>query len=241
MIAYLKRYKSKGYYDFHEGWIIPTTGGTPIQITDSSYHVTGPIWSPDGKMIAFNSRKDPEGDNINQVLIVSIGEDGRPLDSSVAIKLPHETFLIPAGWSQSNKIGLQMVNPRYQAIYTVPFSGGKSTQVTPEGWGNNPCWSMDGKKILFRWADRFAAIPATGGEMSIIPVNSEEKTIMALPGGGNISFGAGQYKGISALKAAHRLPQGPPWKQVFIAERPPGIQQHEVEVSGELPVLKSVI
>jgi Tol biopolymer transport system component len=184
-IAYLKRYKSKGYYDFYEGWVIPTSGGTPIQITDSSYQVTGPIWSPDGKMIAFNSRVDPEGDNINQILIVSIGEEGRPLGSPVEIKLPHETFLIPAGWSKNNKIGLQLVNPRYQAIYTVPFPGGKATQVTPEGWGNNPCWSMDGKKVLFRWADRFASIPAAGGEMSIIPVNSDEKTFMALPGGGN--------------------------------------------------------
>jgi len=184
-IVYVKRYKSEGYKDFYEGWVIPTAGGTPIQITDSSDHVTGPVWSPDGKMIAFNSRMDPERDNINQVLIVSIGEDGRPLGSPDVIKLPQITFLIPAGWTQSNKIGLQMVNPRYQAIYTVPFPGGKATQVTPDGWGNNPCWSMDGEKILFRWTDRFASIPATGGEMSTIPVSSDEKTYMALPGGGN--------------------------------------------------------
>jgi Tol biopolymer transport system component len=202
-IAYLKRYKSKGYKDFHEGWVIPVTSGTPVQITDSSYHVAGPIWSPDSKMIAFNSRMDPEGDNINQILIVSIGEDGRPLGSPVEIKLPHETFLIPAGWSQSNNIGLQMVNPRYQAIYTVPFHGGKATQVTPDGWGNNPCWSMDGKKILFRWEARFASIPAEGGEMSITPVHSNEKIYMALPGGGNDISPDGKYIVFAGAKKNH--------------------------------------
>jgi Tol biopolymer transport system component len=184
-IAYLKRYKSKGYRDFYEGWVIPVNGGKSIQITDSSTHVESPVWSPDGMKVAFNSRKDPERNDIDQVLIVSIGKDGEPQDSPKIIELPQITYLIPAGWSQDNKIGYHLVNPRYQAIYTVPFPGGKATQITPEGWGNNPCWSMDGGKIFFRWEDRFASIPAVGGEMSFTPIHSDGKIFMALPGGGN--------------------------------------------------------
>jgi Tol biopolymer transport system component len=184
-IAYLKRYKSKGYYNFFEGWVISVTGGTPVQVTDSSTHVESPVWSPDGMKIAFNSRKDPERSDIDQVLIVSIGKDGKPQDFSKTIKLPKNIYQIPAGWSQYNKIGYHFVNPRYQAIYTVPFTGGKATQITQEGWGNNPCWSRDGKKLLFRWEDRFATTPAEGGEMSFTPIQSDEKIYMALPGGGN--------------------------------------------------------
>jgi dipeptidyl aminopeptidase/acylaminoacyl peptidase len=38
-------------------WIVPTTGGAPIQLTQSG-HDSSPVWSPDGKMLAFLSSRD---------------------------------------------------------------------------------------------------------------------------------------------------------------------------------------
>lgn len=184
-IAYVKRYRSKDGKRLSEGWVIPTTGGTPIRVTDSSKHINGPVWSPDGKMIAFTYRKDLNR-NIKEVLIVPVSENGRPLNSQEVIELPQETFLITAGWSLNNKIGFHLVNPRYQAIYTVPLSGGKATQVTPEGWGNNPCWALDGKRLFFRWDNgKIAFIPAGGGEVSLVPIQSDKEIYEVLPGGGN--------------------------------------------------------
>ena len=186
MIAFVKRYQSTNGKNLSEGWVIPSTGGTPIRVTDSSKHVIGPVWSPDGKMIAFTWRKEPASSEINEILIVPVSENGKPLNSSKVFELPQQTDLISAGWSQNNKIGYHLENPRYQAIYTIPFSGGKATQVTPEGYGNNPCWTLDGKRLFFRWDTGIIAyVPAGGGEVSIVPIQSDEKIFMALPGGGN--------------------------------------------------------
>jgi dipeptidyl aminopeptidase/acylaminoacyl peptidase len=48
-------------------WVVPTDGGTPIQLTQSG-HDTSPVWSPDGKMLAFISSRSGE----SQVYILPI-------------------------------------------------------------------------------------------------------------------------------------------------------------------------
>ena len=184
-IAYVKRYQSKDGKRFLEGWVIPSSGGSPIRVTDSSKYAFGPVWSPDGTMIAYMCKEDPRTGGGNEILIVPLSKDGRPLDTQKVIELPQNFYLISAGWSLNRKIGFHLENPRYQAIYTVPLSGGKATQVTPEGWGNNPAWSSDGKRLFFRWdTGTIASIPAGGGEVSLVPIQSKERIFTALPGGG---------------------------------------------------------
>jgi Tol biopolymer transport system component len=185
-IAYVKRYQSKDGKRFMEGWVIPASGGTPVRVTNSYKYILGPVWSPDSKMIAYILIKDPTQAEVNEVLIVPVSENERPLNSQKVIELPQQPYLISAGWSLDNKIGLHLLNPRHQAIYTVPLSGGKATQVTPEGWGNNPCWAPDGKRLFFRWdTGTIAFIPADGGEVSSVPIRSDERIFTALPGGGH--------------------------------------------------------
>jgi len=48
-------------------WVVPTDGGTPIQLTQSG-HDTSPVWSPDGKMLAFISSRSGE----SQIYILPI-------------------------------------------------------------------------------------------------------------------------------------------------------------------------
>ncbi|HEY2546879.1 MAG TPA: hypothetical protein VGI46_12500, partial [Candidatus Acidoferrum sp.] len=56
-------------------WIVPTNGGAPQQLTQSG-HDSSPVWSPDGKSIAFLSSRS--GDS--QVYILSMeGGEAKPL------------------------------------------------------------------------------------------------------------------------------------------------------------------
>ena len=56
-------------------WIVPTSGGAPVQLTQSG-HDSSPVWSPDGKTIAFLSSRS--GDS--QVYLLSMeGGEAKPL------------------------------------------------------------------------------------------------------------------------------------------------------------------
>lgn len=56
-------------------WIVPTTGGAAAQLTQSG-HDSSPVWSPDGKTIAFLSSRS----GASQVYLLSLeGGEARPL------------------------------------------------------------------------------------------------------------------------------------------------------------------
>ena len=185
-IAYVQCYKdSSARYYFSNIWVIPSKGGTPAKVSNfQSGQAMGPVWSPDGKMIAFLRR--PEGQNPKELWIAPVTDKGNPSASAQKIDLPLESFHAFAGWSPDNKIGLQLMNPEYETIYTVNSKGGIATQVTPQGWNSYPKWSPDGKKIFFR-GDRgmIAYVPAEGGVIDSIPIQSEFQMHTAVPGSGN--------------------------------------------------------
>jgi len=201
-IAYVKLYRSKERRLVKDIWVIPASGGTPVLFSDLPGRGRGPVWSPDGKMIAFN--REPGVDNeSNEIWIVPVSEDGKAAAAPTKIKLPLSTYDFLAGWTSDNKIGLNLQNPPHRAIYTVPASGGNAVQVTPAGWPCHPRWSPDGKRIFFRW-DGIASVPSEGGEISIGPLDADSKISEALPGGGNAVSPDGEKIVFSGAKMVFR-------------------------------------
>ena len=52
-------------------WIVPTAGGTPRRVTTNPASDSGPAWSPDGKRLAFVSRRD--ADKAAQIYVIDVG------------------------------------------------------------------------------------------------------------------------------------------------------------------------
>jgi Tol biopolymer transport system component len=188
-IAYVKRYLSEPGKTQTDVWVMPASGGSPVQVSDCpSGRARSPVWSPDGKMIAFNL---DWGDATSKELwIIPVAENGKPLAPPSKIELPLETNHMIAGWTPDNKIGLHLMNPEHNAVYTVPASGGKAVQVSPAGEPENPRWSPDGKRIYFRgvregYGSNISSVPAGGGEVTIVPFCPDEGISESAPGGGN--------------------------------------------------------
>jgi len=161
-------------------------GGEPVLVSDLPGRPKGPVWSPDGGMIAY--LQDTEDDNVTRDLrIVAISENGNPLGDPTRIELPFRTITPLIGWTVDNRIGILARDKKQEAIYTVSPNGGKAAQVSPAcGVASHPRWSPDGKQIYFRGSTgNIAFVPSGGGKPVDVPFETEKQIVVAVPGGGN--------------------------------------------------------
>ncbi len=188
-IAYAQRIESEGGRFKQDLWVVNEDGGNPVRLTDASSQFLGPVWSPDGGMIAFIHHPGSTNDS-TEIWIVPAPLNAQGPGDPVKIEMPNSAdYNMIAGWSSDNKIGLLMENPFHQAVYTVSAEGGKATQITPEDQGEGyPCypkWSSDGEKVFLRWGrGDIVSVPAQGGELTIVHDRANTKVLTGIPGGG---------------------------------------------------------
>ncbi|MCK4858510.1 MAG: serine/threonine-protein kinase, partial [candidate division Zixibacteria bacterium] len=147
-------------------YVINVLGGQPILVADLPGCESYPIWSPDGRMIAFSYESE---DGMYDIRIVPVREDGAPEADPIVIEPPTQVFKL-AGWSATNQIGICAAEPGHFAIYTVPASGGRAVQITPGGRAKHPRWTPDGSRIFYYTeSGEIAWVPAEGGTPEVIP------------------------------------------------------------------------
>ncbi|MCM1483532.1 MAG: S41 family peptidase [Muribaculaceae bacterium] len=110
---------------------VKTSGGTAQRLTSMPSYESAPIWSPDGKMIAFAS--DRNGDN-DLFIMPSNGGAAKRLTTNSADEIP-EAFS-PDGSSVIYSAAIQapaqsalFPTTRMTQLYKVPTTGGRAVQV----------------------------------------------------------------------------------------------------------------
>lgn len=172
-------------------WVVNSSGGSPIKLAIVDGLLAGPVWSPDGRFIAVQGRVDVGG---KEIWVYPLSSDASSIGEPTKIALPRMSLGMLAGWTPGNELGVFIRSTYSSAIYTVPSSGGRAVQVTPDGVVYYPRWSPDGKRIFLRWVKQnedppvqVVYVPAAGGNVTNVPW-PESALMSRVPGGGhNIS------------------------------------------------------
>src|SRR4051812_20145703 len=130
-------------------WLVPASGGWPVQLTVSNQRQTAPAWSPDGKSIAYMS--DYDGDEQWDIFIVN-PLSGELINLTKTKDISEES----PTWSPDGRWLAYTVKPRTSSTYEIDMMNVLTKQVrhltsgTPKEQSNfGPIWSRDGKHVVF--------------------------------------------------------------------------------------------
>ena len=175
-------------------WIASADGSDPIQLTKAKGGEWYPIWSPDGKMIAYEHLSMPKKGEL-YVIPASGGESKKILDISHDYRYAYT-------WSPDSK-KLTFISDENK-ILDIPITGGNTRQIAnlkelDVDEVRNLNWSPDGRNLAFLGrnnaksdADYIFAVPAEGGEATrIVDANSYKASFVWSPDGQWISYDLG--------------------------------------------------
>ena len=132
-------------------YTVPSSGGTATALTLSESYEVAPVWSHDGKSIAFAS--DRYG-NFDVFIMPSTGGEAKRLTF-------HSTSEMPSAFSPDDKniifsasrqdlaANVQFPISVMSELYTVPANGGKVSQIISVP-AVNAVYSSDGSKIIYQ-------------------------------------------------------------------------------------------
>ena len=119
-------------------------GPDPVNLTNNPGGDFEPIWSPDGKYIAFYSDRNPSGKCRYKIFTMKS-------DGSDQTKLPgSECDFRPVFSPDGKKLAFDSARDGNHEIYTVNVDGTDLKRLTrSESYDSSPRWSADGKMIVY--------------------------------------------------------------------------------------------
>ncbi|QIB66403.1 S9 family peptidase [Kineobactrum salinum] len=154
-------------------FVIPAAGGSPRQLTSGDYYHSGAIaWAADSEALFVSANRNPDWEldtqnsDIYRVALAD-GEttaltDRQGADANVVVS-PDGRTLAYTGWDD-RRMGYHR-----NRLYVMSVDGSERRELLPDLDRNieQPRWSSDGKRLLFRYDDRgdtlLAATDLRGG------------------------------------------------------------------------------
>lgn len=131
---------------------VSTNGGTAVRLTTNGAYDYMPVWSPNGKQIAFASDRNRMG--MNLYIMSSEGGEAKLLSQHTSSKVPYsftpdgKYILTKAHISDDAK---SQLSPQsfFSELYRIPVTGGRAERIlgTPAEW---VVMSKDGSKLLYQ-------------------------------------------------------------------------------------------
>jgi dipeptidyl aminopeptidase/acylaminoacyl peptidase len=156
-------------------YLLTLDTGAVAQLTSGVFDDRHPAWSPDGKRLAFTSKRgaDPDRSDDSNVFVMD-AQPGSPAQA-LTTWTGGDDATRPLWSPDGRTIAYLQDNESPQFYYpqnrlaVVPAAGGPSRVLTPtlDRPVESPLWSPDGQSLLFVIVDdrsrHLARIPATGG------------------------------------------------------------------------------
>jgi tricorn protease len=130
-------------------WVADVNGSNLLRLTSTPAVESNPHFSPDGKWVAFSSNRS--GNQAVYIVPVTGGEPKRLTwyAASAVVRgwTPDGTKVLYASDRETAPVP-------HNKLWTVPVSGGPSTQVTKQ-WSHNGSYAPDGKSMIIDKMDRW--------------------------------------------------------------------------------------
>jgi Tol biopolymer transport system component len=203
-VAYCSELRRMGETSPHRAIIsiIPANGGEPRELMNYHGELTGLDWSPDGRQLVFSYNrvdgKNPIPDSREKgrdIYVVSVtGGEPKRLTRTDNEALQ---YMAPCWSPDGHKVAYLWMNlagaeetgqPHEPArIYTMDLEGGEPRLVTNEDPAFWPCWSRDGKYVIFpNSARELYRVPAEGGKAEKLNIKGGAPDLS--PDGTRIAF-----------------------------------------------------
>lgn len=127
-------------------WTVSVAGGEPRRITKNPAYDGSPLYSPDGRYIAYRAQKRPgfESDRFELLLYDRSTGTSRSLTSSL------DRSVGGAAWTPDSQcLFFTAEDEGYSSIFRVSVSGGDARRVLERAFNDDVSISPDGKTLVF--------------------------------------------------------------------------------------------